>query len=721
MAENANAAATANAPRRINVKVLSVAAIIVASLITGIFFAFKFVEDERARNLAQWQIRLGIVADSRAAAVNEWVSQNFANLRELAENASLQLYMTELSMAEGDEEAVTDQTAQAGYLRNLLIATGDRTGFKAPADGAGAQVQANVERVGVAGIGLVDAQGKPLVSSPGMPPISGKIRTAVAQALEGEPAIVDLYMGATNLPTMGFVLPIYGVQDDEGAAGIGAVIGVRVVGADLFSRLAQPGTVEATAETYLVRRTDGTVEYLSPLADGTPAMKRSLAADTPDLAATYAAEAAGGFAIKRDYSGEEVLVTSRPIAGLPWVLVRKISRAEALAATDTRLRTMLTVFVLIIVGVAVTLIAVWRHGSSLRAAQAAENYRIAAERMSNLSKFMRVVTNSQHSQIVAVAGDTVYTFANEPAARVGGISPEDMRGKTMASVIGPVKAKYFDEINQKILRLFDESDDAEGCTETHVRIFDEGEETEEVIRSLHVPLRGDRDFPPAVLMIIDDLTDITRERRRHEQILNQLISTLVSLVDRRDPFSANHSIRVAEVAHAIAKDMGLPEAEVRTLDAAGRLMNLGKIFVPTELLTKTENLTAEEREQLATAYLASADVLTNVPFDGPVVETIRQMGETWEGGGPLGLRGEDILFSARILGVVNAFVAMVSARAYRAPMTFEKASAILLQDAGTKFDRRPVSALINYLDNRGGAQRWSHFREKPAEGRDPAT
>ena len=712
-----------DAPRRVNFKVVLVAGALIAFLIGGIVFAFKFVEDERARNLQEWQVRLGIVADSRSAAVNDWVEQNFAYMREMAENASLQLYMSELAMAaagmgeyddEEDEDSADDVAAQASYLRNLLVATAERTGFKPPVEAA--EGQANVERAGVAGIGLVDAEGKPVVSTPEMPPLNAKIRAAVSKALEGEPAVVDLFKGATGLPTMGFILPIYGIQDDsEGAKGIGAVIGMRIVGKDLWAKLVQPGSTEESAETYLIRKTNGTVEYLSPLVDGTGALEKTLAVDTPDLAAAYAIATTGGFAIKRDYATDEVLIASRNIAGLPWVLTRKITRAEALEANETRLQTMLIVFVLIIAGVGATIFGVWRHGSSVRATQAAENYRIAAERMSNMSKFMKVVTDSQRSQIVAVAGDTTYTFANQPAAAVGGLEAKDMFGKTMASVIGPVKGKHFQEINSAILKRFEETDSVDETIESHVKIFNEGEEDEEVIRSDHVPLRGDRDFPPAVLMIVDDLTDITRERRRHEQMLNHLISTLVSVVDRRDPFSANHSVRVAQVAHALAADMGLPELDVKTLDAAGRLMNLGKIFITTEVLTKTDNLSDAERDQVMKAYLTSAELLENVPFDGPVVDTIRQMGEAWDGSGPLGVEGEGILMTARILAVCNTFVAMVSARAYREAMTFDKATSILLGDVGTKFDRKPVSALINYLDNRGGAEEWAHFREKPVE------
>lgn len=705
-------------PRRINWTAVGIGAGMAAVIAIAVYFTFSFVDEERKRTMQAWQIRLGIVANSRAASVNEWVEQNFAHMRELSENASLQLYMTELALGGGDASEVTDEAAQATYLRNLLVATAERTGFKAPAPVG--EVAANVEIVGVAGIALVDADGKSMVSTPAMPPVSGRIRRAVASALDGEPALIDMYMGASNLPTMGFVLPIYGIQDDaEGAKGIGAVIGMRTVGRELFERLKQPGETAETTETYLVRSTGGTVEYLSPLADGTAPLKRSLAADTPDLAATFAMQKPGGFAIKRDYAGDQVLVASRPVAALPWVLVRKITRAEALSGTETRLTTILVVFVLIIIGVTVSIIAVWRHGSSLRATAALEKASIAAQRFENMSKFMRVVTNSQPAVIAAVTGDTTYTFANEPASREAGIPVEDMMGKTMASVMGPVKAKSLEEINTRILRNFEQAeadgieDAVESIRESHLLTIGEDED-EQVFKTEHVPLRGDRDYPPGVLMVVDDITELTRERRMSEKRMRQLIDTLVDVVDRRDPFSVDYSSRVAEVSRAIAGEMETPEEDVKTVDIAGSLMNLGRIFIPTAVLSKTGELTPEERAQIDSSYLVSAELLEGVSFEGPVVETIKLLGENWDGSGAEGKKGDDILLTARILSAASAFVSMVSPRSYRDSMTFDDAVDSLMQQAGSRFDRKPVSALVNYLDNRGGAEAWAHYRERPS-------
>jgi HD-GYP domain-containing protein (c-di-GMP phosphodiesterase class II) len=712
-----------------------------AVIAVAIYGAFSFVESERQREVQQWQIRLGIVADSRAAAVNEWIEQNFADIRELSQNASLQVYLSTLTQT-GDEApeaeppsaetAETDKDpddlpsnddlpsdsedasggASASYLLNLLVATAERTGFKAPPPVG--EINANVERAGVAGLGLVNKDGQAIVSTPDMPPMTSKIRAAVAKALDGEPAIIDIFLGAGGDPTMGFVLPIYGIQDDSGggAKGIGAVVGLRIVGKELWARLKQPGETAKSAETYMVRSKGVTVEYLTPLADGTPALKRSMSADTPDLAGAHALAKPGSFALLKDYASADSLAASRPIANLPWVLIRKISRDEALAATDNRLSVILGVFISLIVIVTLAVLFVWKKGASVRATQALHEAQLALERFTNMGKFMQVVTNNQPNIIVAVDEATHFTFANDPAAVGTGIDTADMMGKTMASVWGPTRSQALADINKSVINNFE--------NETHTLSFGDPEnddaETEEpfqVIRSHHVPLRGDRDFPPAALMILSDVTELTSEKRRGERMMNELIDTLVTVVDRRDPFSANHSTRVAEVSRAMATEMELDEVEIKTVETAGKLMNLGKIFIPPDVLTKSNDLTPEERSLLANAYLTTVDLIEGVTFDGPVVETIRQLGETWDGKGPLGLKGEEILVTARILGVANAFVGMISARAYRAAMPFRKVADILMQDTDTRYDRRPVSALVNFLENRDGMQRWAHYREAP--------
>jgi len=741
--EPASAEAPEKVKRGVNKIVLFTAIFMVALAVAGVFGVFQFIESERARDHQAWQIRLGIVADSRAAAVREWIEQRFGALRELSENQSLQIYMTELmdeesedsadaepepeqdepklsdTLGEGDELDEDDEEEEAEdrtYLRNLLIATADRTGFAAPTSAG--DVNANVEKAGVAGMALTDRDGRVLVATPSMPPVTGKLKAAVLAIADSGPAVVDLYKGVSGDPTMAFITPVYAVQGGTDASDfIGLAIGVRIIGKDLYERLVQPGEIEVSAETYLVRAKGPNVEYLTPLADGTPAMKRRLAKNTPDLAASFVIDTAGGFDIRRDYAGIEVLVTGRTLTELPWTLVRKVSTEEALADTDTRLTTMLVVFLMLIGGMAVTMIAIWRHGTSIRAAQAAERFRISAERFGNLSKFLKVVTDGQPTAIMAVTDAGVITFANRQAAVGTGISAEDCLGKTMSSVMGPVRGKYYLEYNGEIIRNREEVLAGSGRVQ-HEKTF-EDENGKHIIRSYHIPLRPDRDYPPGCLMILDDISELVDQRERRSRIMDQLVSTLLTVVGRRDPFTADHALRVADVAVAISKEMELEDEEVRTSDIAGKLMNLGKTLIPVGVLTKETALTDREIKAIRDSVGVSADLLQNVDFDGPVVETIRMVQENWDGSGPGGVEGEKSPVSARVIAVANAFVGMTSARPYRAGMDFDKACGILIGQQGTAFDRKPVAALVNVVENRGGREKWAHFSVAPKVRRRP--
>lgn len=197
--------------------------------------------------------------------------------------------------------------------------------------------------------------------------------------------------------------------------------------------------------------------------------------------------------------------------------------------------------------------------------------------------------------------------------------------------------------------------------------------------------------------------------------MNQLINTLVDVVDRRDPHSSFQSLRVAEVATAVAADMELDPVEVESVEIAGRLMNLGKILVPEHLLTRAGSLTDDELKQVRACMRNGADLLEGVEFAGPVVETLRQLQENWDGSGaPAGLKDEEILITARVVAVANSFVAMVSSRSYRAGISFDEAMERLLSQKGTIFDQRVVLDLAHFLDNRGGREAWAHYGKAPS-------
>ncbi len=677
---------------------LSLGAVTLAAVVLAAS-AFLYVQRERERDLVQWQVRLGIVADSRALDLGRWVDDRFAVLRDIAQNLSVQLYMTNLeaNAPQPDADAVEGQ-----YLRNLLNATAMREGFLAQGQTA---VDANVQPTGDAGLALLDAGLRPLAVTPGMPVLPPAMQGAIQQAASGHPGLMDMRIGTNGKPVIGFAVPVYAVQGDPGVSpAVGFVVGLRVVGDAFFDRLRQPGETVPSAENLLVRESEGMVDYMSPLADGTPPLKRRLALNTPELSAAFALRNPGDFGQMRDYRGTPVLVTGRAVPQTPWVVERKVDRDAALAETDRRLSIMLTVIVVTILGVAAGTIALWRHGSSIRVSQLAIRHKVASDLFEGLLQFVRTITDSQPSQIVSSDAAGRITFANRPFADAWGIAVTAIKGKSLSDVMGPARAQPIEEINRRVL--------ASGATESHVHTIDR-DGAALVFATEHVPIPARPRSVPGVLVVMTDVTELDRARTRSETVFAELIAALVGLVDRRDPYAARQSARAAEVSAAIATEMGLDETTVATARRAGQLMNVGKITVPPEILTKTGPLTEDEREALAHSLSVSAEIIANVPFPGPVAETIRQISEHWDGTGPLGLAGENILVTARIVAVANAFVAMVSPRAYRDALAFDDACDALHAREETAFDRRPVSALINIIDNRGGAERWAHFRTPP--------
>lgn len=215
------------------------------------------------------------------------------------------------------------------------------------------------------------------------------------------------------------------------------------------------------------------------------------------------------------------------------------------------------------------------------------------------------------------------------------------------------------------------------------------------------------DMSGCVMLREEDLTSLIVEKERREQMLRQVIETLVAVVDRRDPYATGHSSRVGQLSKAIAMEMELSPELVEAAEIAGSLMNFGKVLVSRRILTKTTALTPDELQRVRDSILTSADILAIIGFDGPVVPTLRQVLERYDGKGvPEGLKGEDILITARIVSASNAFVAFVSPRAHRDGLSFKEALNVMANDSGKAFDERVLVAMSHYIENRPNKIDW---------------
>lgn len=678
--------------------VLAALGLLVAGAV-GVVAVFVFAKEEYRHDLRSWQTRLDIVADGRKAAIEDWLSRQTGGIGAIAENDSVRLFLTQFKSGGGDLGRIADGEGQKEYLENLLTITADRGGFKAPPFGP--SVPADVGQVGLAGIAIYDSNNRPVARTRGAP-VDGAIGAFLANAQKARPALRDVFLDPAGKAAMGFLAPIFSVQGDPiPDQQVGWVLGIKEIGAELYPLLRQPGAEEATAEGILVRRAGPAIDFLSPLRDGKGPLSFELAIDTPQLAAADALKAPGGFGILRDYRDVEVLFTSRAIAGTPWVLVYKVNRREALADTDMRVGRLVVILVLVILLVAIATVAVWRNIASRHASLAAERYQKLAARFESMHNLLCLVTDNQPEAVFICGEDERYRFANRAAAAAAGIDAKDMIGKRLDAVLGPAAARRCIERNRRAL------ESREPLVETY-RTGDGA--ASRVIESQHIPLEATAGIDGGVLVIEQNVTALVSEHERREQNLRRLTGVLASLIDRRDPFAAQHSIRVGKVARAIAEDMQLSPPLIEAAATASTLMNLGKILVPRPILTRPGPLSDVELDKVRSSLLEAVNFLEAIEFDDPVIETLRQCREHWDGSGqPRGLKGAEILPTARILAVADAFVAMVSPRSHRPAIGVDAALDIMLDDAGKRFDRAVVAALVHRLENLGGREAWADF------------
>ena len=174
-------------------------------------------------------------------------------------------------------------------------------------------------------------------------------------------------------------------------------------------------------------------------------------------------------------------------------------------------------------------------------------------------------------------------------------------------------------------------------------------------------------------------------------------ASLAAAVDARDAYTGRHSFVVGELAARVAARLGFDEEAIELTRLAGRLHDLGKLGIPTEVLRKTEALTEEERRLLEGHAEIGFEMLASLGVE-PIGSWVLHHHERWDGSGyPTGLAGDDIPLPARIIFAADAYDAMTSDRVYRQGIGREDALDELERHSGTQFDPEVVTALLAEL------------------------
>jgi PAS domain S-box-containing protein len=200
-----------------------------------------------------------------------------------------------------------------------------------------------------------------------------------------------------------------------------------------------------------------------------------------------------------------------------------------------------------------------------------------------------------------------------------------------------------------------------------------------------------------------------RDRRAHETLdqrwrtsLEATVGAIANTVEMRDPYTSGHQQRVARLAVAMAREIGLSEHQIQGLYLAGIIHDVGKIDIPSDILNKPGKLSKLQYQLIQGHAQAGYDIVKGVDFPWPIAQMVRQHHERLDGSGyPQGLKGEAILPEARILAVADVVEAMMSHRPYRAALGIDAALAEIEQGRGRLFDPEAVDACIALFRRRG--------------------
>jgi|GEM_PF-3129111 len=661
-----------------------VVAVWCAVAISGHVLIAHYGSEDRLRALRLWEQRLTLVAHSQSEQIAALMKQKADAIRAIADNASVQLYLATVSDsgAEGSEAEMT-------FLRNYILAVASQSGLF-QLDSQAESISANVNLEADAGLAIIRPDGSPVVSTRYFPAIATHKDALLTPAPDG----VAMVGPDEQTGRLWLSVPIRGVQAEEADAPVGFVIGSFKPLEAVDAILARGELPDSPANSRLVATDGESIRLIAP----------TVLREQPLQSAQYQSIAAqthqqhNQFIEGRDESGAPAFGYAKAVEMTGWSVVRQVSRHAALKDTVSRARQLLIAYWLAVGVVTMTVVALWRHMTVSRLGELLRN-------ISQHERLLEAITKHIPATLFIVDASHRFQYANEKLAEKTNVPRGDIRDKSLQQVIGAAADAYVESSDRALRRGEPENVFREHSVEG--KLISASETQYLPIKDLPQQFSGGTG--EGVLVIEQDLTDILRSKYAQQQTLNKLIETIVALADMRDPNAKRHSRGVVMISRAIAETMQLEHLLIDTVTIAGQLMNLGKLFIPRDLLTSNAAILDKDKQQIAESMQQAIKHLSDVPFEGPVVDTLRQVQERVNGSGPLGLLEDDILLTAKIIAVANSFVALTSPRSYRDKHSVSDAMTLLQRDSGTLYAANVLTALSHYLANLGGAVKWEQF------------
>lgn len=304
------------------------------------------------------------------------------------------------------------------------------------------------------------------------------------------------------------------------------------------------------------------------------------------------------------------------------------------------------------------------------------------------------IANASKDLMTLINRDYVYEAVNEAYARAHRLKREDVAGKTVTDLWG--EASF-----NGIIRSF--IDRCLGGEEVNYQAwFQFPGLGMRYFNVTYCPYRNERNEVTHAVVVSHDMTEHQKAEEALKQSLEELgrtleetVASLASALEVRDPYTAGHQRQVAKLACAIAGEMGMEETKIHAIRLAALVHDVGKINVPTEILTKPGRLTSIEMGMIKLHSEVGFEILRHIPFPWPIARMVLEHHEKMNGSGyPGGLREGEILPESEVIAVADVVEAMSSHRPYRPALGIGAALGEIEKNRGILYSRPAVDACL---------------------------
>jgi PAS domain S-box-containing protein len=301
---------------------------------------------------------------------------------------------------------------------------------------------------------------------------------------------------------------------------------------------------------------------------------------------------------------------------------------------------------------------------------------------------------------IAIVRNSRFEFVNSRLRKMLGYTMEDLYRLPVTAVLSPPDVDRLKRLNGHR----DNGDNGPELLEAEVKHKDGWTICAEICSG---PISHNGNS--ADLVIFRDITarkrsdeKLRRTVEKLRQVMGASIQAITLTVELKDPFTAGHQRRVADLSRAIAEELGLSGERIEAIRMASSIHDLGKVAIPSEILIKPGSLSETEISLIKTHPRVGYDILKQIEFPWPIARIVLEHHERLDGSGyPQGLKGEEIMLEARIVGVADVIEAMVSRRPYREAFNLWKALEEVKEHSGILYDADAVTACLKLFNAKG--------------------